>query len=217
VTGGRHRRRRRADLVPLLLALLTVTGCGPAAQRAASPATAPPTPASADELEELVVTSVPSGLPRMPDDELQPPAGEKNLSDVASYAGDPRRERQVLQRYGYRFGWERFWGRGAAQTSVFVDQFRRATGASTFTADLARNDATHYRATPHAGTGGLPTGCRLLTVARPAPGVGLDGPAAFAWCSRAVFSVAVTAVSDTPAHALGEVSTVVRAQLGRLG
>jgi hypothetical protein len=32
-----------------------------------------------------------------------------------------------------------------------------------------------------------------------------------------VFSVAVTAVSDTPARALGEVTSVVRAQLDRLG
>jgi hypothetical protein len=153
----------------------------------------------------------------MPDDRLQPPAGEKNLSDVASYAGNPARERTVLKGYGYRFGWERFWGRGDRQTSVFVDQFRRAAGARTFASDLARNDATHYRATPQKGTGGLPAGCRLLTVAGPRPGTGLDGPAAFAWCSRGVFSVAVTAVSDTPAHALDEVAAVVRAQLARLG
>ena len=67
------------------------------------------------------------------------------------------------------------------------------------------------------GTGGLPAGCWLLTVETPESDTGLDGPAAFAWCSRRVFSVAVTAVSDTPAHALAEVRAVVRAQLDRLG
>jgi hypothetical protein len=200
----------------VLLAVPALAGCGLGTQKASTP-TAVPTPASAAQLEGLVVTSVPSGLPRMPDDRLQPPAGEKNLSDVASYAGNPARERTVLKGYGYQFGWERFWGRGDRQTSVFVDQFHRAVAARTFAADLARNDATHYRATPQKGTGGLPAGCRLLTVAGPRPGTGLDGPAAFAWCSRGVFSVAVTAVSDTPAHALNEVSAVVRAQLARLG
>lgn len=207
-------RRRRA--APVLLALLALAGCGHGTPHAAS-ATVQHTPASADQLERLLVTSVPSGLPRMPDDELQPRAGEKNLSDVASYAGDPSRERRVLQRYGYRFGWERFWGRGPAETSVFVDQFRAATGARAFAADLARNDAGHYRATPQPGTGGLPSGCRLLTVAQPEAGTGLGGPAAFAWCSHGVFTVAVTAVSDTPTHARNEVSAVVRAQLDQLG
>jgi hypothetical protein len=215
VNARRCSRRRRAAL-PALLAVLALAGCGPDAQRTASAAATPP-PTSAAQLERLVVTAVPSGLPRMPDQDLQPPAGEKDLSDVASYAGDPRHERTVLQGYGYRFGWERFWGRGQAETSVFVDQFRRAAAARTFAADLARNDATHYRARTHPGTGGLPAGCRLLTVARPESDTGLDGPAAFAWCSRGVFSVAVTAVSDTPAHALAEVSSVVRAQLARLG
>jgi hypothetical protein len=122
----------------------------------------------------------------------------------------------VLQQYGYRFGWERFWGRDTQQTSVFVDQFRRSTGARTFAADLVANDAAHYLATPQAGTGGLPAGCRLLTVAAARPSVGLDGPAAFAWCTRGVFTVAVTAVSGSADGALHEVSAVVRAQLARL-
>jgi hypothetical protein len=218
VTAGRLPRRRWAARLaaPALLALLTLAGCRHGTQQLAA-ATAERTPASADQLEELLVTAVPSGLPRMPDDRLQPPAGEKSLSDVASYAGDPSREQRVLQRYGYRFGWERFWGRGAAETSVFVDQFSDAPGARAFAADLVRNDAAHYRATPQAGTGGLPAGCRMLTVAQPESDTGLDGPAAFAWCSTGVFTVAVTAVSDTSAHARTEVSAVVRAQLERLG
>jgi hypothetical protein len=198
----------------LLMAGTLLTGCGGTA-RPPAPAAATP-PASAAALEGLVVTSVPSGLPRMPDGQVQPRAGEKDVDDVASYAGNPRRERGVLERYGYRFGWERFWGRGAVQTSVFVDQFRRTSGARAFAADLVDNDAGHYRATPHPGTGGLPAGCRLLTVDGADPSVGLDSPAAFAWCARGFFTVAVTAVAGSAAGALHEVSAVVRAQLGRL-
>ena len=214
--GRRPERRPRAASLPAALAAacLLLTACG-AQPRSPAPAAAT-TPASADRLERLLVTSVPSGLPRMPDGELQPPAGRKRLDDVAKYAGDPRRERTVLEGYGYRFGWERFWGRAGRQTSVFVDQFRRATGARGFAADLARNDAMHYGAAPLAGRGGLPGGCRLLTVAHPAASVGLSGPAAFAWCARGVFIVAVTAVSDSVVAAVGEVAAVVGAQLRRL-
>jgi hypothetical protein len=206
----------------LLLAVLlpggpVLAGC---AARSPAPAAAPAAPDSPHDLERLVVTSVPSGLPRMPDARLQPPAGEKNLGDVASYAGNPARERRVLAGYGYRFGWERFWGwDGGPETSVFVDEFRRAAGARDFAADLARNDAAHYRATPHAGTGGLPRGCRLLTVEGADPAVGLSGPAAFAWCTRGVVTVAVTAVtavSGPSGGASAEVAAVVRAQLRRL-
>jgi hypothetical protein len=182
----------------------------------AASTTAPATPTSAQQLERLVVTSVPSGLPRMPDSELKPPAGRKDLSDVAAYAGDPTHERVVLRGYGYRFGWERFWGRDGAETSVFVDQFTGSSGARTFADDLVRNDAGHYRATPHPGSGGLPAGCRLLTVTQADASTGLSGPAAFAWCTRGVFTVAVTAISGSPDAALREVSAVVRAQLRRL-
>jgi hypothetical protein len=209
VTPGRCR-----PVLRLLVAGLLLTGCGGGSTAPASAAAR--TPTSADRLEDLLVTSVPSGLPRMPDGQVQPPAGEKRLDDVASYAGDPRRERGVLEGYGYRFGWERFWGRDGEQTSVFVDQFRRSAGARAFAADLVRNDAAHYGATPHSGSGGLPSGCRLLTVAAARPSVGLGGPAAFAWCTHGVFTVAVTAVAGSASAALGEVSAVVRAQLGRL-
>jgi hypothetical protein len=209
VTLGRCR-----PVLRLLAAGLLLTGCGGGA--AAPVAVAARTPTSADRLEGLVVTSVPSGLPRMPDGQVQPPAGEKRVDDVASYAGNPRRERGVLEGYGYRFGWERFWGRGAEQTSVFVDQFSRTTGARAFAADVVRNDAAHYGATPHTGSGDLPAGCRLLTVATAQPSVGLGGPAAFAWCTHGVFTVAVTAVGESSQAALREVSAVVRAQLRRL-
>jgi hypothetical protein len=206
------RPRRLGRTAWLLVAGALLTGCG-----GANPApAAATTPTTADRLEGLVVTSVPSGLPRLPDGEVQPPAGEKGVDDVASYAGNPVRERSALEGYGYRFGWERFWGRDERQTSVFVDQFRRATGARGFAADLVRNDAAHYAATPHTGSGGLPAGCRLLTVAAAEPSVGLGGPAAFAWCTHGVFTVAVTAVAGSAAGALREVSSVVRAQLRRL-
>ena len=196
---------RRLRLL-LGLVLLLPAGCG-------SPAPAAVVPGSTQQLERLVITSVPSGLPRMPDTELRPPAGAKSARDVAGYAGNPGRERQVLAGYGYRFGWERFWGHGDRdQTSVFLDQFQRASGARRYADDLAGNDAVHYGARRRSGPAGLPAGCRLLT----ADDATLPGPAAFAWCAHGVFAVAVTAVSDTPGHAQREVGAVVRAQLARL-
>ena len=189
------------------LLLLVPAGCGSDAPASAA------APSSARQLERLVVRSVPSGLPRMPDAGLRPPAGAKSARDVAGYAGDPSRERKVLADYGYRFGWERFWGDGdGRQTSVFLDQFREAAGARRYADDLARNDATHYLASWHPGSGGLPAGCRLLTSNDPT----LPGPAAFAWCAHGVFAVAVTAVSGSADGAVREVGAVVRAQLARL-
>ena len=194
----------------LLLGLLLVVPAGCSSPRAPAASAAP---TSAQQLERLVVRSVPSGLPRMPDARLHPPAGAKSAKDVAGYAGDPSRERRVLADYGYRFGWERFWGDGdARQTSVFLDQFREAAGARRYADDLARNDATHYGAGWRAGSGGLPAGCRLLT----SDDASLPGPAAFAWCAQGVFAVAVTAVSGSADAAVREVRAVVRAQLDRL-
>jgi hypothetical protein len=193
----------------LLALLLAPAGCssGPPAPAAAA------TPTSAPQLEGLVVRSVPSGLPRMPDARLRPPAGAKSARDVAGYAGDPVREQKVLADYGYRFGWERFWGDGnGRQTSVFLDQFRQAAGARRYADDLARNDAAHYEASRRGGSGGLPAGCRLLT----SDDAALPGPAAFAWCAHGAFAVAVTAVSDSTDGAVREVGAVVRAQLARL-
>jgi hypothetical protein len=207
------RWRSRGRLLVGLLLLALPAGCGSADR---PPAASAATPASAGQLERLIVTSVPSGLPRMPDARLRPPAGAKSAADVAAYAGDPARERRVLAGYGYRFGWERFWGSGGRQTSVFVDQFGTAAGARRYAADLAGNDAAHYGARYHQGTGGLPTGCRLLTATRPDGSARLPGPAAFAWCTSGVFAVAVTAVSGSTDAAVREVGAVVRAQLGRL-
>ena len=198
---------RRLRLL-LGLVLLLPAGCGSRAPAAA--AAAPP--GSAQQLERLVVSSVASGLPRMPDAVLRPPAGAKSAKDVAGYAGNPAREQKVLATYGYRFGWERFWGRGGSETSVFLDQFRQASGARRYADDLARNDAAHYEASRRGGSGGLPAGCRLLT----SDDAALPGPTAFAWCAHGVFAVAVTAVSDSAVHAQHEVGAVVRAQLARL-
>jgi hypothetical protein len=179
--------------------------------------TATRTPESATELEPLIVTGVPSGLPRLPDAALTPPAGGKTLDDVARSSKDPDHERQVLAQYGYRFGWERFWGSGRRPTtSVFVYQFRDWTGAGTYARDLAGNDAEYYQGMLQAEPADLPEDCWSLTVEAPHPAVGLDGPASFAWCAHGVFGVAVTAVSDTSAAAAAEVRAVLRAQLQRL-
>ncbi len=137
--------------------------------RRAAPATA--APASADELGALIVTEVPSGLPRLPDDELDAARGCQDVEDVAGYADDPARERAVLEDYGYRHGWERFWGTEAGPvTGVFVDQFEHRAGAGAYAEDLARNDAEHYRGMLREHPAGLPGGCWLLTVDEPESG-----------------------------------------------
>ena len=61
-----------------------------------------------------------------------------------------------------------------------------------------------------------PTDCRRLLVDEPDPEDGLWGPAAFAWCTRGPFSVAVSAVAGTMDDATEEVGAVARDQLDRL-
>jgi hypothetical protein len=223
VTSGRPARRRRAVVLLGVLACLPATGgCARAVDGVPTPGTAQAaaadTPGSAAELEALIVTTVPSGLPRLPDEDLRPPAGEKTVEDVAAYSEDPEREREVLEEYGYRYGWERFWGTGgpAPMTGVFVDQFEHRSGAAAYAADLAHNEAEHYAATLIENAPELPGGCHLLAVEDTDPQARLAGPAALAWCGHGVFSVSVTAVADSVDAAEEEVRTVLDAQLDRL-
>jgi hypothetical protein len=183
----------------------------------ATPATVRSLPGSPAELEGLLVEEVPSGLPRLPDAVVQPPAGEKTVDDVAGYAADPGREREVLEDYGYRFGWERFWGvAGGRLTSVFLHQLRTRAGAAAYARDLAANDAEYYQGVLSDDPPGLPGGCWLLTVQEAPPASGLDGPAAITWCGHGVFSVSVTAVSDSVEAATAEVQELLPRQLERL-
>ena len=73
--------------------------------------------------------------------------GRSSVDDIAGYSDDPAREREVLEDYGYRFGWERFWGEGSdgPVTGVFVDQFETRAGAGAYAEEVARNDAERYR------------------------------------------------------------------------
>ncbi len=209
---------RLTALAAGLLSLVpATTGCTPTVAGSATPAPAPPTPDTVEDLGALVLPVVPSGLPRIPDRDLEPPAGAKTVDDVAGYADDPARERAVLRDYGYRHGWERFWGSTTGPlTSVFVDQFDDAGGAATYAEDLAGNDAAVYDGVLRHDPPDLPDGCSLLTVAEADPATRLTGPAAFAWCGRGVFSVAVTAVSTSEESATAEVRAVVLAQFERL-
>jgi len=216
-------RRSRASRVAVLLALLPLlgaaVGCGDEAGGVAGGEATPSGPGTPEELQRLVVDEVPSGLPRVPDEAIQPPAGAKRVEDVAGYSDDPARERAVLEDYGYRHGWERFWGAGTGegpQTGVFVDQFEASGGADAYAEDLARNDAEHYGGLLSEGSPDLPDGCRRLLVDEPDPEDGLWGPAAFAWCTRGSFSVAVSAVAGTLDDATEEVGAVARDQLDRL-
>jgi hypothetical protein len=181
----------------------------------ASTVTSAPPSATAG-LAALLLTEVPSGLPRVPDDELDPPAGRKAIEDVAGYARDAEHQRAVLEDYGYRWGWERFWRSGDQLTSVFLDQFERPDGALAYADDLARNDEEYYGGVLAEDPPGLATGCRLLTVDQPDPAGKLAGPAAFAWCERGVFTVSIAAVSTSPQAARAEVQAVTAAQLERL-
>jgi hypothetical protein len=211
---------RGAVLAALVLAAQAGTGCTVSGDEqpgtaAASSSTAA-TPSATSGLAALLPTEVPSGLPRVPDDELDPPAGRKSIEDVAGYAADAEHQREVLEDYGYLWGWERFWRTGDLLTSVFLDQFGNVDGAAAYADDLARNDAEYYGGVPDDHPAGLPAGCTLLAVDAPEPEVGLAGPAAFAWCAAGVFTVSVAAVATSPAAARAEVEAVTAQQLDRL-
>jgi hypothetical protein len=216
----RRRPVRGTAVRPTILAAAVVltSGCDVPVSGAATPGPVPAAPSSPAELEALLVEEVPSGLPRLPDAEVMPPAGEKTAEDVAAYADDPAREREVLvEDYGYRHGWERFWGvDGGSLTSVFLHQLRTRAGAAAYARDLAANDAEHYAGVLSHNPPGLPGGCWLLTVEDARPGAGLGGPAAITWCGRGVFSVSVTAVAQSLQAAKAEVAELLPEQLDRL-
>ena len=197
-------------------ALAVAAGCSRSVQGTAT-AAAVATPAAPDELGRLIVSDVPSGLPRLADAHLSPPAGAKTLEDVAGYADEPARERRILTDYGYRYGWERFWGSDSGPTTgVFVDQFEHRAGAGAYAEDLARNDAELYEGVLHEDPPQLPATCRLLSVPEPDPDDGLPGPTALAWCRHGIFSVSVTAVAGSVRAAEQEVVGVLEAQLALL-
>ena len=85
-------RLLRTVAAPLVLLSPACVGCtsqqAPAATAASTSATSAAVPTSAAGLEALLVDQVPSGLPLVPDDELDPPAGEKTIDDVARYGED---------------------------------------------------------------------------------------------------------------------------------
>ncbi|MGY1857335.1 hypothetical protein [Modestobacter sp. SYSU DS0290] len=186
---------------------------GPVASSTAGTGTLP---TDARGMERLLLDQVPSGLPRVPDDDLDPPAGEKTVDDVAGYGEDAERQQQVLGEYGYLRGWERFWREGPRITSVFLDQFEGADGAAAYAEDLARNDAEHYGGALDRSPAGLPEDCVLMAVPEPLPEHGLEGPPAFAWCTRGAFTVSVASVQTTPEEARAELTAVVADQLDRL-
>jgi hypothetical protein len=216
VSAGRLPARARAAAL-VLAATAASGGCTRPVDGIPTPAPVTATPAAVAELGELVVTEVPSALPRLADDGLQPPAGAKRVEDVATYADNPARERELLEDYGYLHGWERFWGApDGAVTGVFVDQFEHRAGAGAYAADLARNDTEYYRGVLREDPAELPGNCWSMTVADPDPALGLGGPAAFAWCGHGVFSVGVTAVAGSVDAAEAEVQAVIVAQIERL-
>lgn len=217
IPGRSSGNLRAAVLLALLPCLPATVGCARAVDGVPTAAPDERFPGSSADLGALVVTEVPSGLPRLPDDELEPPAGPKAVDDVADYSEDPAREQDVLEDYGYRYGWERFWGTDSGpMTGVFVDQFTSRAGAGAYAEDLASNDAEHYGGVLHENPPGLPGGCRMLTVDDAAAQEALGGPAALAWCGHGPFSVSVTSVAESMRAAEAEVRAVVEEQLDRL-
>jgi hypothetical protein len=222
VTRGRLARWRgraglAAALVALLPALFLVGGCSRSVDGEPDAGPTGDAVESAEELEPLIVTEVPSRLPRLADEELDPPAGPKRVEDIAAYSDDPARETEVLEDFGYRYGWERFWGEGSGPvTGVFVDRFDTRAGAGAYAEDLARNDAEHYGGMLRESPPELPGGCRALAVDDAQPDAGLSGPAAMAWCRHGVFTVSVTSVADSVDAAEEEVRQVLEDQLDRL-
>jgi hypothetical protein len=214
VTRGRPARWRG---VAVLLGVVALAGCTRAVDGEASAGPVGDSVESPAELEALIVSDVASGLPRLADDELDPPAGAKQVDDIAGYSDDPAREREVLEDYGYRFGWERFWGEGSdgPVTGVFVDRFETRAGAGAYAEEVARNDAKRYLGELSDDPPDLPGGCWLLTV-ESEPDVGLNGPAAFVWCGHGDFSVSVTSVAESVDAAEEEVREVLAEQLVRL-
>ncbi|TFV89059.1 hypothetical protein [Blastococcus sp. CT_GayMR16] len=217
IPGRSSPNLRTAVLLVVLPCLPATVGCSRYVDGVPAAAETGTFPESSADLGALVVGEVPSGLPRLPDQELEPPAGAKAVDDIADYSDDPARERDVLEGYGYRHGWERFWGTGSGpMTGVFVDQFESRAGAGAYAEDLARNDAEHYDGVLHENPAELPGGCRMLTVDDADGQEALGGPAALAWCGHGRFSVAVTSVADSLGAAEEEVRAVVEAQLDRL-
>jgi hypothetical protein len=216
VTRGRPARWRG---VAVLLGVVALTGCTRAVDGVASAGPVGDSVDSPAELEALIVSDVASGMPRLADDELDPPAGAKQVDDIAGYSDDPVREREVLEDYGYRFGWERFWGSGGGSgpmTEVFVDQFGRRVGAAAYAADRAHNYAERFSGVLMENPPDLPGGCWLLTVEDAVPEAQLSGPTALASCGHGAFSIAVTAMADSVAAAQDEVRAVLMAQLAEL-
>ncbi len=108
--SAERRSRGGAVLLAVLSFLPFLDACARSVEGVPTAGERPREPASADDLGALILTELPSGLPRLSDDHLMPPAGAKRVEDVAGYSDDPARERAVLEDYGYRHGWERFWG-----------------------------------------------------------------------------------------------------------
>jgi hypothetical protein len=205
-----------AALVAVLTGLVAVlaSGCRPGAPRTAAAQASGP--GSAAELAPFIVTDVPSGLARLPDAALDPPAGPKRLDDVAAYATDAPSQREVLRADGYRFGWERFWGVASGpMTGVFVDEFTGGDGAARYSADLAANEQRRFGGTLRLDPPRLPTGCRVLTVAA-GSAARLHGPASFVWCPHGMFSVSVIAVASSARGADREMRAVLQRQLALL-
>lgn len=210
----------RSQLLALLAACTPLVGCASSVEGVSTAAagTSPvgDLPGDVEALGDLVLTAVPGSPAPVPDEELDPPAGAKTVEDVAAYSEDPDRDVEVLEDYGYRWGWERFWRPDGSLMTVFVDQFDGRGGAAAYATDLRRSDAAYYGGSPDRHPAGLPEGCAQLDIPDPAASTGLDGPAAFVWCAHGPFTVSVAVVAGDMTRAVDQVRRVAIDQLDRL-
>lgn len=98
---------------------------------------------SADPLDSLLITSVPSGYSRQADD-----VGDTGASDLAKAVNDDGRTdaRAILINAGFVRGYQRLWQSDSEhQIVVFIYQFKTAEGADSFNTDglnRIRSDST---------------------------------------------------------------------------
>ncbi len=89
--------------------------------------------ATADSLESLLITSVPPGYSREPDD-----VGDTGASDIAKAASDDGRTdaKARLINAGFVRGYQRLWQRDSGhEIVVFIYQFKTPDGAVSFNTD----------------------------------------------------------------------------------
>lgn len=164
--------------------------------------------ATADPLEALLITSVPAGYSREPDD-----VGDTGASDLAKAISDDGRTdaKAILINAGFVRGYQRLWQSDSQhQIVVFIYQFKTAEGAVSFNTDglnRIRSDATiQSKAFPITG---IPDAVGLS-----ATGTTYSGAAAF--FTKGVYMVQIHIVDPSVASSEKVAQQIASDQFSRL-